>query len=102
MRPVSRRSALLLAPGTRADLLVTAAAGNSFFTSVFYDRGSMPGRPGPVGRPPASGQGQGRIALASLAVSGEAAGPPPAVPAQREPEDLRASVIAAHRQLTLP
>jgi FtsP/CotA-like multicopper oxidase with cupredoxin domain len=71
---------LLLAPGNRADLLVTAAAGDSTFTSVFYDRGGMPGMAGRTGRSPSGGQGQGKIPLATFAVSGESAAPPPAEP----------------------
>jgi FtsP/CotA-like multicopper oxidase with cupredoxin domain len=91
---------LLLAPGNRADILVTAAARDSTFTSVFYDRGGMPGMAGRAGRSPSGGQGQGKIPLATLSVSGEPADPPPAVPARQEPADLRTSVVAARRQLT--
>jgi FtsP/CotA-like multicopper oxidase with cupredoxin domain len=91
---------LLLAPGNRADVLITAAAGDSTLRALYYDRGSMTGMMGPAGPAPNGGQRQGEIALAALSVSGEPAGPPPAVPAQQAPADLRTAVVAAHRQLT--
>ena len=42
---------LLLAPGNRADLLVTAAAGEAVLQALPYDRGGMPGMMGQVPQP---------------------------------------------------
>ncbi len=92
---------LLLAPGNRADVLITAAAGEATLTATYYDRGSMTGMMGLAGPGSADG-GVSRdgIALASLSVAGEQAAPPPAVPPAGQPADLRAAVVAAHRQFT--
>ncbi|MHA7224010.1 multicopper oxidase family protein [Arthrobacter sp. RHLT1-20] len=87
---------LLLAPGNRADLLVTAAAGDSVLRILAYDRGGMPGMMGP-GR---ASRAEGTV-LASFRVAGEAADPPAAVAARPAPEDLRTAAVAARRQLTL-
>ncbi|MFF1384039.1 multicopper oxidase family protein [Arthrobacter sp. NPDC058288] len=96
---------LFLAPGNRADVLVTTAAGNSVLRAAYYDRGSMAGMmgqgpgPRPSDRPAAAG-----AALATLRVAGSAAPPPsplPPLPAGRDPDDLRTAVMAARRQLTL-
>ena len=57
---------LLLAPGNRADLLVTAAAGESVLQALPYDRGGMPGMMGQR-RTPAGGA----AALAVFRVDGE-------------------------------
>ena len=43
---------LLLAPGNRADLLLTAAAGESVLQTLPYSRGGMPGMMGQGGPPP--------------------------------------------------
>ena len=90
---------LLLAPGNRADVLVTAALGESTFKTLYYDRGKMAGMMG-LGQDTNSGEDQNGIALATFSVSGEPAAPPPAVPAQQAAADLRTSAVAAHRQLT--
>ena len=57
---------LLLAPGNRADVLVTAVAGDATLRAVYYDRGSMAGMMGPAGPAPNGGQGTGDIVLATL------------------------------------
>jgi len=87
---------LLLVPGNRADLLVGTASGDSVLRSFYYGRTSMTGmmRIGP-------GRGGQGTALATLRVSGAVASPPAPVPDQREPDDLRSSVIAARRQFVL-
>jgi FtsP/CotA-like multicopper oxidase with cupredoxin domain len=87
---------LLLAPGNRADLLVTAAAGESVLQALPYDRGAMPGMMG-------QGPGPARrvAALAGFRVAGESTTPAGAVPARPAPEDLRNAAVAARRQLTL-
>lgn len=90
---------LVLAPGNRADLLVTTAAGDSVLRAFRYNRGSTAGMmgQGPLGRPE---QADG-VALALFRVSGEAATPPGALPAQAAPGDLRLATVAAHRQINL-
>ncbi|MGO4192429.1 multicopper oxidase family protein [Arthrobacter sp. YAF17] len=89
-------SELLLAPGNRADLLMTAAAGESVLLALPYNRGGMPGMMG-QGRLPARGTG----ALAVVRVDGEPGAPPGAVTARRAQEDLRSAPVAARRQLVL-
>lgn len=93
---------LFLAPGNRADLLVTTAAGNSVLRAAYYDRGSMAGMMG-HGRG-ARRSDQPGTALATLRVSGSTASSPstlPPLPPVGEPDDLRTAAVAAHRQLTL-
>ena len=85
---------LLLAPGNRADLLVTAAAGEAVLQAIPYDRGGMPGM---MGQFPNRGTG----ALATFRVSGAAATPPAAVTPRPAQEDLRDAAVAARRQLVL-
>ena len=87
---------LLLAPGNRADLLVTAAAGESVLQTLPYNRGGMPGMMG--SRRPRAG---GAAALAVFRVDGESGTPPGAVTARPAPEDLRRAAVAARRQLIL-
>ena len=92
---------LLLAPGNRADLLVTAAAGEAVLQALPYDRGGMPGM---MGQGPDSGSGT--AALATFRVSGAPATPPDAVTpgaaaSRPAPEDLRTAAVAARRQLVL-
>lgn len=97
---------LVLAPGNRADLLVTTRSGESVLRASRYDRGMMagmmgrgPGRPMP--QEPVPQQDLGATALATLSVSGEPAAPPAARQPQAEPADLRQSTVAAHRQLIM-
>lgn len=92
---------LLLTPGNRADLLVTAAAGSSVLRALHQDRGSMPGMmgPGAAGRNPTD-QPDG-AALATLRVSGEPGQQPAAVPVFQVPGDLRSSAVAARRQIVM-
>ncbi|MDP9981125.1 FtsP/CotA-like multicopper oxidase with cupredoxin domain [Pseudarthrobacter oxydans] len=89
---------LLLAPGNRADLLVTATAGEAVLQALPYDRGAMPGMmmmgQGPF---PVSGAG----ALATFRVSGASATPPGAVTSRTAQEDLRTAAVAARRQVVL-
>ena len=87
---------LLLAPGNRADLLLTAAAGESSLQALPYNRGGMPGMMG-QGRAPDGGT----AALATLRVDGEPGVPPGAVSARPALEDLRSAPVAARRQLVL-
>lgn len=87
---------LLLAPGNRADLLLTAAAGESVLQTLPYSRGGMPGMMG-QGRAPAGGS----TALAIVRVDGEPGAPPGTVTARPALEDLRSAPVAARRQLIL-
>ncbi len=87
---------LLLAPGNRADLLLTAAAGESVLQALPYNRGGMPGMMG-QGQAPAGGT----AALAIVRVGGEPGAPHSAVTARPAPEDLRSEAVAARRQLIL-
>jgi len=87
---------LLLAPGNRADLLLTAAAGESVLQTLPYSRGGMPGMMG-QGRAPAGGS----AALAIVRVDGEPGAPPGTVTARPALEDLRSAPVAARRQLIL-
>jgi FtsP/CotA-like multicopper oxidase with cupredoxin domain len=90
---------LLLAPGNRADLLVTATAGEAVLQALPYDRGAMPGMMGQV---PIGGAGT----LATFRVSGSTAAPsdaatPGAVTSRPAQEDLRTAAVAARRQVVL-
>ncbi len=102
LRTPERIQELLLAPGNRADLLVTATAGDATLTANYYDRGSMTGVMGLAGPGAAEDGGSSRdgITLASLAVAGEPAAPAPVVPPAEQPADLRDAVVAARRQFT--
>jgi FtsP/CotA-like multicopper oxidase with cupredoxin domain len=92
---------VLLAPGNRADLLVTMVAGWSVLRAATYDRGSMPAM---MGRAPAGRGGaqppQG-VALATLQVSGDPVAGPAGLPSQPVPADLRQVSVAARRQFLL-
>jgi FtsP/CotA-like multicopper oxidase with cupredoxin domain len=93
---------LLLAPGNRAELLITTRTGTSILQTFSYDRGTamgmgMGGGMGSQG----SGSDGSVIDLATLAVTGPPApavatiSPRPALP------DLRATAITTRRTLTL-
>jgi FtsP/CotA-like multicopper oxidase with cupredoxin domain len=80
-----------LAPGNRADLLITAAAGRSVLRALPHDRGgSMMG---------GTSTGQATT-LATLEVTGEQAAAPSPVPVQPVPTDLRGAPISGRRTLT--
>ncbi|TLP74201.1 multicopper oxidase family protein [Nesterenkonia sphaerica] len=82
-----------LAPGNRADLLVTMSAGTSQLRTLSYDRGGM----GRMGR----GGLSGAATLASLTVSGESATTPlPPVPRRPPVPDLRGQPVDAQREIT--
>jgi len=92
---------VLLAPGNRADILVTAVAGGSVLRTASYDRGSMPGMMGrdPAGRDAANPPPG--LTLATLQVSGEPAVGPAGLPPQPAPADLRQVSVAARRRFLL-
>ncbi|CAN5212472.1 multicopper oxidase family protein [soil metagenome] len=89
-RPVQQ---LLLAPGNRADVLVTMAQGTSSLRTVAVDRGSSGG----MGSASASFPSD----LATLTVAGVATSPAPAVATQAAPRDLRTVNADTSRTLTL-
>jgi FtsP/CotA-like multicopper oxidase with cupredoxin domain len=87
---------VLLAPGNRADLLVTAATGTAKLLTLPVDRGGMGSM---MGGNNAGGQSPYGTVLATLAVAGALAATLRPVPAQPAPRDLRAAVVTAHREL---
>lgn len=90
---------VVLAPGNRADLLVTMATGTAVLRTLAYDRGSPGGMMGGGG--PRSGTTGGRASLATLTVAGDPVAAPLAVPVQPAPRDLRGTTVTARRELTL-
>jgi FtsP/CotA-like multicopper oxidase with cupredoxin domain len=90
---------IVLAPGNRADLLVTMVDGTAVLETLPYDRGGPGGMMG-GGERPRSGTPTGRVSLATLTVAGEEVAAAPAVPAQPAPRDLRGRAVTARRELT--
>jgi FtsP/CotA-like multicopper oxidase with cupredoxin domain len=84
---------VLLAPGNRADLLVTAAPGGAVLRTAPYDRGRVAGMGGGTGT-------ASTVDLVTLRVAGTAVAEPGAVPQGAAPDDLRGSEVAARRRLT--
>lgn len=94
---------VLLAPGNRADLLVTVGTEKSVLRTLSYDRGDAGGMMG-------SGSGPGRetrgssaeavIALATLFVTGEPAAKAAPIPVAPALRDLRTATVTARRELT--
>lgn len=89
---------IVLAPGNRADLLITMVDGTGVLRTVPYDRGGQGGMMG-GGERPRSGTPAGRASLATLTVAGERVAATPEVPVQRAPRDLRGSAVTAQREL---
>lgn len=85
---------VVLAPGNRADLLVTSSDGTSTLRALRYDRGSL-------GRMMGGGSSRGadEIALATLTVAGDAVATQPAIPSQPAERDLRTATVTARREL---
>ena len=92
---------LVLTPGNRADLLVTAAAGDSVLRAFRYNRGSMAGMMGVGPAPGSTTEETEGTALATFRVAGESAASPPALPSQPAAADLLQAAVAARRQITL-
>jgi FtsP/CotA-like multicopper oxidase with cupredoxin domain len=107
---------LVLAPGNRADLLVTTRQGTGQLRALPYDRGGitgmmggggddpvdgpgMPGMSGGENRTPSTASGGGAV-LASLDITGRRGPALPAIPAQPQRRDLRGTAVAGHRNLT--
>ena len=90
---------VVLAPGNRADLLVTAAAGTSVLRALPVDRGGMGAVFGGN-----AGAGPFRFsaneaALATFAVTGATSITPAPIPEQPVPRDLRSAAVTAQREL---
>ncbi|MDQ6754702.1 MAG: multicopper oxidase family protein [Actinomycetota bacterium] len=90
---------VLLAPGNRADLLVTAATGTAVLRTLPVDRGSMGSMMGGNNGGGQSPAGQDGTVLATLAVAGAQAAASGPIPEQPVPRDLRAVAVTAHREL---
>nr|WP_221244021.1 multicopper oxidase family protein [Cryobacterium roopkundense] len=90
-RPVTE---IVLAPGNRADLLVTVTGGDAALRALNYDRGTAGGMMG-GGISPAGGD----MSLATFRVAGETVAAAAAVPAQPTPRDLRTATVTARREL---
>ncbi|MEJ7704391.1 MAG: multicopper oxidase family protein [Geodermatophilaceae bacterium] len=88
---------VVLAPGNRADLLVTAGQGSSQLQALPYDRGAMMGMMGSGGNSSATGTA---VTVAALEVAGSEVAALPPVPAQPEPRDLQGMAVTARRELT--
>jgi FtsP/CotA-like multicopper oxidase with cupredoxin domain len=86
---------LLLAPGNRADLLVTMATGDSVLRGLAYDRGNADGMMGG----PGSSSSNDVVTLATLTVAGETVPAAPDLAAPPQPRDLREAAVAAEREL---
>jgi len=89
---------VLLAPGNRADLVVTAVRGGSALRAEPFDRGGMMGAM--MGGGSASRSG-GPVDLAIFEVGGSPLPEPAPLPHQNAPRDLRASEVSRSRVLTL-
>jgi len=103
---------IVLAPGNRADLMVTAQAGSSVLRALFVDRGSHSGTSGAMtsggmtnggtmgGDRTGQSNGSSReIALATLVVAGSEVESLGALPPQPKPRDLRPATVTARREL---
>lgn len=86
-------SEVVLAPGNRADLLVTTVNGTAVLQTLPFDRGSAMGMMGQARSSTTSAD------LATLVVAGDPATALAGVPAQPRPRDLRASSVDGRREL---
>lgn len=98
-RPLATED-LLLAPGNRADLLVTTVTGDSVLRATQHNRGVLPVIPGTGGSKVPGTEDNDSTPLATLRVAGKQAGPWPEVPGGNQGLDLRSSPVAVHRRLT--
>jgi FtsP/CotA-like multicopper oxidase with cupredoxin domain len=88
-------SEVVLAPGNRADLLVTGTAGTSVLRAHTYDRG----RSGGMMMGGGSSTSTDDIALATFIVAGDDVATVAAIPGQPVPRDLRTATVTARREL---
>ena len=86
---------IVLAPGNRADLIVTTTSGTALLRALGYDRGA-PSMGGIGSRSTSTAS----TVLATLRVSGEALPVLPPIARQAAPRDLRDTPPAGRRQLT--
>ena len=86
---------VVLAPGNRADLLVTGRAGTSVLRAHTYDRGASGG----MMMGGESSTATDNIALARFIVTGDAVATVAAIPGQPVPRDLRTATVTARREL---
>lgn len=82
---------ILLAPGNRAELLLTLGEGSFVLLAAPYDRGSMGAM---MGRGPATGP----VDLLSVDVRGEPSGALPPIPPPPRLRDLRTEPVAGRRR----
>lgn len=101
----ARTESLLLAPGNRADLLVTVGSSPGVLRAIPYDRGGPgagrgmgPGM-GPGGGGP--GSSAASVTLLSVSVSGRAPDEPGPLPRFPAPRDLRGEPVSRVRELVL-
>lgn len=87
----------LLAPGNRADLIVTARRGRSVLRAEPFDRGGMMGAMMGGG---SSSRGGSPVDLATFEVRGSPQAELAPLPRQEAPRDLRASGVSRSRVLT--
>ena len=85
---------VLLAPGNRADLLVTGVTGTAVLRTLPTDRGTAMGMMG--GARPSSNT----VDLATFEVAGAPGASLAAIPEQPAPRDLRTATVTARRELT--
>lgn len=85
---------ILLVPGNRADVLVTAVAGESVLRTLPFDRGGL----GMMGGPVSAVSGADLLAFR---VSGPAAPAPGGLPPRPTPRDLRRETMTGRRTLAL-
>jgi FtsP/CotA-like multicopper oxidase with cupredoxin domain len=86
---------VVLAPGNRADLLVTSSAGTSTLRALPYDRGSASGFMMGGG----SFRSGEEVTLATLTVAGDGIAAPATIPRQPAERDLRTATVHAQREL---
>jgi FtsP/CotA-like multicopper oxidase with cupredoxin domain len=89
---------VLLAPGNRADLLVTIGPGEGVLRAIPYDRGGM-GMGGMMGGAPSGDAGP--VRLAELRVAGRGAEEEQPLPTFAIPRDLRGEGVERRRELVL-
>ncbi|TFB91426.1 multicopper oxidase family protein [Cryobacterium sp. HLT2-28] len=91
---------VLLAPGNRADLLVTASEGTTTLRAVPYDRGDDGMMGGMMGGGRRSAGAEVTLATVTVANAGggSKADALPALPRQATPRDLRGATVTARRE----
>jgi FtsP/CotA-like multicopper oxidase with cupredoxin domain len=94
-------SEVLLAPGNRADLLVTTRAGTSTLQALPYDRGAGTAMGMGMGGTARTANAPSTVDLATLTVDGNAAAPVRTALPQPAAKDLRGSPVTTRRSLTL-